>query len=85
MQKNVVFTHPTLVRKITFRLSHSQCMLSQSTNVTDGRTDRQTTCHNNTAHYRALRSSDWNRRQEAAAAMQLYFAKAPPLPSYLRD
>jgi len=53
----------------------------QSTNVTDGRTDRQTTCHNNTAHYRALRSSDWNRRQEAAAAMQLYFAKAPPLPS----
>jgi len=28
-----------LLRDITFRLS--QCMLSQSTNVTDGRTDRR--------------------------------------------
>jgi len=36
-----------LKREITFRLS--QCMWSQYTNVTDARSDMQTTCHSNTA------------------------------------
>jgi len=60
-----------LIREIIFRLS--QCIWSQSTNVTDGRTDRQTTYGSNTAALAHVRLSVCLTRQlEIRADLKLF-------------